>query len=73
MLGQAILKRTSADNVVNNEKKVSLKSDLEKEEIYTKTKRKKQGLIYIFKGNADLGKRKCLKVREKRKERAANN
>ena len=30
MLGQAVLKQTSADSLVNNEKKVSLKSDLEK-------------------------------------------
>lgn len=67
MLGQAILKRTSADNVVNNEKKVSLKSDLEKEEIYTKTKRKKQGLIYIFKGNADLREKKMFESEREEK------
>lgn len=67
MLGQAILKRTSADKLVNNEKKVSLKSDLGKEEIYTKTKRKKQGLIYIFKGNADLREKKTFESEREEK------
>ena len=35
MLGQALVKQTSADNLVHSEKKGSLKSDLEKKRKYT--------------------------------------
>lgn len=72
MLGQAVLKQTSADSLVNNEKKVSLKSDLGKKKNYIqKQKRKKQGLIYIFEGNADLREKETFE--SEREEKGENS
>lgn len=72
MLGQAVLKQTSADSLVNNEKKVSLKSDLGKKKKYIqKQKRKKQGLIYIFEGNADLREKETFE--SEREEKGENS
>lgn len=48
MLGQAVLKQTSADSLVNNEKKVSLKSDLEKKRSIYKNKKEETGTHIYF-------------------------
>lgn len=48
MLGQAVLKQTSADSLVNNEKKVSLKSDLEKKRSIYKNKKEETGTNIYF-------------------------
>ena len=48
MLGQALVKQTSADNLVHSEKKGSLKSDLEKKGSIHKNKKEETGANKYF-------------------------